>query len=164
MECRNCGKTLDKDERVCGRCGEPAPRGDDVVQRMSGALKSGKDRTAQFSPSDISENKAMGGLAYVLFFLPLIVCPGSAYGRFHANQGLALLITGIIAAIVSSILSAVLLAVSWQLWWLTYLINLVLWLPVAVIGIMGLIGGFTGKARELPLIGKWRIIPQNGGK
>lgn len=32
------------------------------------------------------------GLAYIIFFLPLIFIPNSSKGKYHANQGLILLI------------------------------------------------------------------------
>lgn len=47
-----------------------------------------------YTPEDIEKNKTMAGLAYLLFFLPLIACPESRYAKFHANQALLLLITG----------------------------------------------------------------------
>ena len=57
-----------------------------------------------FDPADIEKNKTMAGLAYLIFFLPLIVCPDSKYGKFHANQGLLLLITSIVGTVVLSII------------------------------------------------------------
>ena len=46
------------------------------------------DLTSQYIPEDIAEGKLMSILSYlwILFFLPLVVCPGSKFGRFHANQ------------------------------------------------------------------------------
>ncbi|KJR49239.1 hypothetical protein UF75_0317 [Desulfosporosinus sp. I2] len=46
-------------------------------------------------PSDIEQNKTMAALAYFLFFLPLIACKDSQYGRFYANQGLLVLILSV---------------------------------------------------------------------
>lgn len=37
-----------------------------------------------YTPEDIEKNKTMAGLAYLLFFLPLIACPESRYAKFHA--------------------------------------------------------------------------------
>lgn len=113
----------------------------------------------QFDPADVEKNKAMGGLAYILFFLPLVACPDSKYGRFHANQGLLLLITSIAAGIVVSIITGlVAFTFSYLLYSLLAIISTALWLAVAVLGIIGLINGFTGKAKPLPVIGKITII------
>ena len=100
-----------------------------------------------FDKEDVEKNKVMAGLAYLIFFLPLIACPDSPFGKFHANQGLLLLILGIAG---SFILGAI------------PILNLIL-LPllsifVFILGIMGLINGLNGKVKELPLIGKFRII------
>ncbi len=38
-----------------------------------------------FSAEDIEKNKTMAGLAYLIFFLPLIASPDSAFAKFHAN-------------------------------------------------------------------------------
>ena len=48
-----------------------------------------------YSFEDIEKNKVVAALAYIIFFLPLMVCPESPFGKFHANQGLVLLIVGI---------------------------------------------------------------------
>ncbi len=53
-----------------------------------------------FDPADIEKNKTIAGLAYVLFFLPLIACPDSKFGRFHANQALLLVLVSIAGNIV----------------------------------------------------------------
>ena len=37
---------------------------------------------------DIEDNKVIAALAYIIFFLPLIVAKDSEFGKFHANQGL----------------------------------------------------------------------------
>ncbi len=100
-----------------------------------------------FEKDDVDKNKVMAGLAYLIFFLPLIACPDSPFGRFHANQGLLLLILGIAG---SFILGAIPI-IGW-------ILLPVLSIFVFVLGIMGLVNGLNGKAKELPLIGKFRII------
>lgn len=100
--------------------------------------------------ADIEKNKVMAGLAYILFFLPLIVCPESKYAKFHANQGLLLLIV----AIGGNILLGPVLG------WLLLPLLLLPFFGIAVVifAIIGLINGFTGKAKKLPLFGKFVII------
>lgn len=98
-------------------------------------------------PGDIEQNKTMAGLAYLLFFLPLLACPDSKFGRFHANQGLLLLILGFGGSMVLSLIPVI----GW------------LFLPVfafvvLVLAIMGLVNGLNGKVKELPIIGKFRLL------
>ena len=57
-----------------------------------------------FTQEDIDKNKTIAGLAYIIFFLPLIACPDSRYGRFHANQALILFIVGLAGSIILSII------------------------------------------------------------
>lgn len=101
-----------------------------------------------FDPADIEKNKVMAGLAYLLFFLPLVACPDSPYGRFHANQALLLLIFSIGGSFVLSLIPV---------------IGILIFVPlycifIFVLAIMGLINGLSGKAKELPLIGKFRLL------
>ncbi len=100
-----------------------------------------------FTPEDIESNKVMAGLANILFFLPLLVCPDSPFGRYHANQGLLLLLLGLGGSIVLSIIPII----GWIL--LPFFA-----IAVFIIAVIGLINGFTGKAKPLPIIGKYQII------
>ena len=100
-----------------------------------------------YAPEDIEKNKTMAGLSYLLFFLPLITFPESGYAKFHANQSLILLIVGIAGNVILGIIPVI----GWML------------MPffgvgVLILGIMGLVNGFGGKAKRLPLIGKFDIL------
>ena len=64
-------------------------------------------RVGQEGISNESNEKTMGGLAYLIFFLPLIVCPQSQYARFHANQALVLLIAAVAGNIILSLLPVI---------------------------------------------------------
>jgi uncharacterized membrane protein len=107
----------------------------------------GNDSTDIFDQADIEKNKTIAGLAIIIFFLPLIACPESKYGRFFANQGLLLFILGV----GGSILLCLIPFIGWIL------------LPffsigILVLAILGLINGLSGKAKEIPLIGRFRLI------
>lgn len=100
-----------------------------------------------FSPEDIEKNKTMAGLAYIIFFLPLLVCPDSQYARFHANQGLILFIISVGGSIIFTIIP-----------FIGWILLPVLLIAVVVFAIMGLVNGFGGKAKRLPLIGRFNIL------
>lgn len=100
-----------------------------------------------YTPEDIEKNKTMAGLAYLLFFLPLITCPESGYAKFHANQALILLIVGIAGNVILGIIPVI----GWML-------MPIFGIGVLILGIMGLVNGFGGKAKRLPLIGKFDIL------
>lgn len=113
-------------------------------------------------PADVEKNKIIAGLSYILFFLPLIACPESKFGRFHANQGLLLLIIGvgggIALSILQFILSIVLFFIIWQILSLFTLIYSVFWIGVTVFAVLGFINAYKGTAKKLPLFGQFKII------
>jgi uncharacterized membrane protein len=111
-----------------------------------------------FDDEDIKQNKTMAGLAYILFFLPLIVCKDSRFGRFHANQGLLLLLLSVAGYIVISVLTTVLATITWRLFGFISLLYSLYGLFILAVAIYGLVNGINGKAKELPIIGKYRII------
>lgn len=111
-----------------------------------------------FDPIDIEQNKTMAGLAYILFFLPLIACKDSKYGRFHANQGLLLLILSVVGSIILSVISGILIAFTWRLFWFTSLLYGAFGLSIIFLVITGLLNGLNGKAKSLPFIGEIQII------
>ncbi len=100
-----------------------------------------------YTLEDIEKNKTMAGLSYLLFFLPLIICPESGYAKFHANQSLLLLITGVAGNVILGIIPVI----GWML-------MPIFGIGILILGIMGLIYGFGGKAKPLPLIGKFTIL------
>lgn len=111
-----------------------------------------------FDEEDIRQNKTMAGLAYILFFLPLIVCKDSKFGRFHANQGLLLLILSVVGYIAISIVTTILATITWRLFGFISLLYSIYGLFILALAIYGLVNGLNGKAKELPVIGKYRII------
>jgi len=106
-----------------------------------------QDQTSNFEQTDIANNKTTAGLAYLLFFLPLLVCPQSKYARFHANQGLLLLIIAIAGNIILSIIP-----------FIGWLLLPIFSLAVFILFILGLVNGFSGKDKRLPVIGKFDIL------
>lgn len=106
-----------------------------------------QDKTIEHDAQDIEENKTIAGLAYLIFFLPLIATPDSKFAKFHANQGLILFIL----AVAGNIILGMIPFIGW-------LLIPIFTLFVLVLGIIGLMNGLNGKSKELPLIGKFRII------
>lgn len=119
-----------------------------------------EDRTAEFDTQDVQDAKVWSILAYfgILFFLPLVCAPQSRFGKFHANQGLVLLICSLALAVVSWIL---LLIVGWIpfIGKVIYsLVSLVIFVVTLAWMIYGIVQAAQGKAKTLPLIGKITLI------
>ena len=130
-------------------------------QKQSGSTQTNSffdtpDHTAEFDAEDIEKNKIMALLAYLswLVLVPLIAAKDSKFARFHCNQGIVLAIVEIIVWVVFGILSSVVPVV----WWIFSILNSVLSLCCLGLAILGIINAVNGKAKELPIIGKFRLF------
>ena len=97
---------------------------------------------------DVEDNKVIAALAYIIFFLPLIVAKDSEFGKFHANQGLILLLLGFAVSIVGTIIPFI----GW------FIIAPIGGLVVFVLGILGIINALNGVEKELPFIGSIKLL------
>jgi uncharacterized membrane protein len=91
----------------------------------------------------MENNKLYSILAYIcpLWIIGLISAKDDADVKFHVNQGIVLSIGWVI---------------SWILAWV--FIGYLLMIPLAIFAIMGIISANKGEQKELPLIGKIKII------
>ena len=128
------------------------------LENVKDLLTNTKDKTENFEKDDIEKNKTIAALAYLIFFLPLICCPNSKFARFHANQGLDLLFFSIASNIVLGVITNILLSITWRLAFLWSLFYGVLSLVMLLLLILGIMNALNGKAKELPVIGKFTII------
>lgn len=152
MNCTNCGKEIANNAKFCDSCGSP------IVDEQVNVQP-----TTEPAPviNEEQDNKIMFILAYlgILFFLPLVSCPNSKVGRFHANQGLLLFITSIVGSIASTILSSIILAISWRL---SLALSPLIWFAwsvvMLVLMIIGMVNANKGEQKPLPIIGKFKII------
>lgn len=124
------------------------------------AINNTADTTQEYDPQDIEKNKFMAILAYfgILVLIPILAAKESKFARFHSNQGLILLIAGIILSVAFSILSSVIFAVSLSLGFIVGLFNLLVWLALLAWFIIGVINAAKGRAKELPLIGRFKLL------
>lgn len=98
--------------------------------------------------SDVSNNKGMGMLAYILFFVPLLAAKESRFAMYHANQGLVLFLALVVVNIVSSLIPII----GWLL--IGPLGNLALF----ILAIMGIMNAAKGLCKPLPIIGGLRLL------
>jgi len=155
--CGKCGSKIDDGVKFCPGCGTPvgAPAGEQQAQPNQGQndfsarmanLNNTADTTYQFDKNDIENNKVIALLAYILFFIPLLAAKDSPFAKYHANQGLVLFICGLISSFF------------WIIPILGWIIAPILSLAITVLAVIGIINALNGKAKELPLIGKFRIL------
>lgn len=129
------------------------------LEEKLNALNDTADTTAEYDKVDIEQNKGMAVLAYlgILVLIPLFAAKESKFARFHSNQGLLLCIAAIAYSIVYTILSPIIIAISWRLSIIVSLLGLFS-LVFLVLAIIGIINAANGKAKELPVIGKYKLL------
>ena len=106
-------------------------------------------------PKDAQDNKLMAILAYlgILFLVPYLAAKESPFAKFHANQGCTLFIVEIAISILATVLGYIPF-IGWILAILMYLLSL----GCFVLAILGIINAAKGEAKEIPLIGKYKIL------
>ena len=130
------------------------------------------DENMQKTPEemlDIRSNKIQAVLAYlgVLVLIPIFAAKDSKFARFHANQGLVLVIFDIAIGIVTGILGGVFRTQDTLLgyplgtyhtpFWVTSISGL-LGLAIFVFIILGIVSACNGEEKELPIIGTIKIL------
>lgn len=117
--------------------------------------------TTYDAAKDAEQNKVMAILAYfgILVLIPLLAAKESRFARFHAGQGLILLIACVGYAIVQAILLAIFGTMGiWRFYLLLSTLLSLVYIGFGLLAILGIINAAGGKEKELPLIGKYRIL------
>ncbi|MDO4510860.1 MAG: zinc-ribbon domain-containing protein [Bacteroidales bacterium] len=140
--CTKCGAQVADGIMVCPQCGAPMMP------------------PPQSPQNDAEQNKVMGILAYlgILVLVPIFAAKESKFARFHANQGLLLCIAAIAYLIAMQIVLAVMWRISWTIASIVSVILPLAGLVFLVLAIMGIINAVKGEFKELPIIGKYRIL------
>ncbi len=131
--CPNCKNQLPDDAFFCTACGTrfapnpgPAPTGgpapnQNVPPQYGGPMPNQMppymqappkfdpyDHTSEFDPKDISDNKVVSMLVYLLGWIGIIIallaCNNSPYASFHVRQALKFVVVEIILAILAVVL------------------------------------------------------------
>ena len=90
----------------------------------------------------------------ILVLIPYFSEKNNKYVLYHSKQGLNLFVYEIIAGVLIGIINSLL----WRIWIITNLIDTLLGLAVFALSLIGIINVCNGKAKELPIINKFKII------
>lgn len=105
------------------------------------------DSARQEELADIEKNKAMGILAYILFFIPLLAAKDSKFAMYHANQGLSLFICAVAVQVFANFIP-----------FIGGLIGGLCSLGMLVLMVVGIMSASKGEMKPLPLVGGLNII------
>ena len=139
--CRNCGAQLEENIKFCANCGCE-------VENVAAAARR-TDYTAEYDAVDISETKYLSVFCYlgiVFAIFALVAKPHSQFVRFHANQALVHTLLAFACSIVMIIP---------LLGWIAGIVGYIFCFVCMIIGI---INCCKGTAKELPIIGKFKLL------
>lgn len=159
-KCSVCGAELPHDAKFCNSCGAKVSGAGEAAGAAAGAkfdeaaekfksLNDTADTTSEYDPEDIAKNKGMAVLAYLswLVLIPLFAAKESKFARFHTNQGIVLAIAATVGGVLIGILPDSL-----------SFIGGLFELAVIIVDVIGIVNAANGRAKELPVIGTWRIL------
>lgn len=145
--CPKCHLSFDDSAADCPKCGNPLT----YVDMQEQAQPSVTDHTAEFSPADISENKVLAMIPYLMGWIGIIVTllasGTSPYAGFHVRQALKIQVCAALVSIVGAI------------------IPIIGWLAIGIFGIVTLVINIIcflsvckGEAKEPPVISSFSFL------
>ncbi len=93
---------------------------------------------------------AAASYLWILFFLPLVLTPGSRFGRFHANQALLNLIFSVIIVVISALFG-----------WIPLIGGIIAWVlrALAILAaVWGILYALLGQMHPYPFFGQITLI------
>lgn len=106
-----------------------------------------------FDQNDVEQNKTIVLLAAILqifipilFFLPLVACQNSAYGKYYANQGLLILLMYVASGLV------VIIPI------LGWIASPIIGIATLVFAIMNAVNANKGIRKGIPILGEIELI------
>lgn len=136
--CTHCQLSYDDSAQNCAQCGAP------LISIQAPAVTDPTDHTAEFDPADISANKVLAMIPYLMgwfgILVTLLAAGTSPYAGFHVRQALKLQVVTALFLIV-----AIIPFVGW--------IVAGIWMAIAlVLNLICFVRVCQGKAKEPPII------------
>ena len=112
-----------------------------------------KDHTAEFNPKDISDNKVMAMLPYLMgtigIIIALLACRESAYTYFHVRQALKITVCTILVTVITAVL------------FFTVIVPIAGGICAVILFVVKIICFFqvcSGKAKEAPIVSSFGFL------
>lgn len=105
------------------------------------------DYSDEMDPEDVNNNKIMAIISYIgiLVLIPIFAAKNSKFVKFHANQGLVLFLIALVVSALSRLK---------VIGWLFGIVDVV----IVILAVVGIVYAAQGKAKELPVIGNWKLL------
>ena len=154
MECLNCGTVVEENAKFCPNCGKKFEEVKEEVEQMEVSEKVEQVNTSNTNDTRLIEICSYLGL---LVLIPIIKMNESDSIRFHANQGLVLLIANTLFNIVTGFLSVIFM---WSdiFKLLIAIIQMVVSIGMFALAVIGIVNAYQGKKQDLPIIGHFSIL------
>ena len=149
MHCPNCNAKIKKNDNYCPVCGYKLAD-ENSKETIDPEIVLNDD----FDKDDIEKNKVIALFSYIsfLFIIPLIVAPNSKYAKFHINQGIILFIADVILEGIGKLLDYFDLGIA------SGIAEGIAGVGLVVLMIMGIVNAVNGRAKRLPIIGKFNLF------
>lgn len=151
--CSNCNTELQDDAAFCHNCGAAQNQNAQAENPAAKPRKDLYDHTSEFDAKDISENKVVSMLPYLLgavgIIIALLASNTSPYAAFHVRQALKLTVVGALAMIVTVLLC-------WTI--IVPLAYIVLAVALFVVKIICFFDVCTGKAKEPAIVRSLKFL------
>ena len=172
--CKNCGNQIDDNVAFCDKCGTPT--GAQAAQPAQTVEQPVPVQPVVLSgDADVQQNKGMAVLSYLglLLLIPLFARKNSDYCKYHVKQGVTLACCEIIYSILTLIINAIVGAICppelvWTYFTYAYVpsmastvVSTILSLGsifFLVLMIIGIVNAAQGQKKELPLLGKIKVL------
>ncbi len=139
------------------------------------AEKQPTEKQNVITKQEVEQGKGMAILAYIIALIPYFAEKKNKFVRFHAIQGMNILIWAVIYSVVAGIINSIVWGIftggcwNWAYWMtgtggggmcqptIASIISFIIWIPSVVLGvidIIGLVGAASGKIKKVPLIDK----------
>lgn len=148
--CPQCGAPIEDGATACRYCRTPVNGANTSSVTQSYSQGTVYEDRRNYEQDDVQSNKIMAILSYfgLLVLIPIFAAPHSRFARFHANQGLVLLIASFALSILDSVIG----------FFPFGLIFNIVRLVILVLAIMGIVGAAKGEEKELPIIGGIHLL------
>lgn len=112
-----------------------------------------------FDSKDIESNRIAAVLSYfgILVIVTLLIAPNSKFARYHANQGVCLLICEVVFGIARGILVGIFGFIPLIGAIVSGVLSL-FGLAFLILSILGIANAAKGEAKELPFVGQFNLI------